>query len=83
MLDCPEASQTSPTSTSVILIVFLPCTVISSGPTGAFARFKSSRHFPSALAVASTVWPFNATLTFSPAAAQPQTGTLAVFCRTM
>ena len=56
MLDCPEASQTSPTKTSLTVTVFLPLTVRG---TGSLAESGSSLtlHFPVVSAVTVLVCP--------------------------
>ena len=75
MLDCPEASQTSPTRMSVSVTVFLPRMTSDRGSALAASAGSSTRQRPAASAVVSTVWPAKITETFSPASATPQTGT--------
>ncbi len=83
ILDCPEQSQTSPISTSLISILFEPRAVSVCGPpAGIDSRATFQR--PSALAVAVAVDPPDrATVTFSPGLAQPQMGMGFSRCRTM
>ena len=87
MFDCPDPSQTSPTSTSLIVIGVLPALpviVIVNGAPAFAASFASfTIHLPSASAVANFVWPAIFTVTFSPASAVPHTGTVRPFCSTM
>ncbi len=82
MLDCPEHSQTSPTTTLVNATVFRPTTVSVSGPPCSIASSRTI-HFPSASAVAVACRPANETDTASPGAALPHTGTAICRCRTM
>ena len=72
MFDWPEQSQTSPTSTSSKVIVFLPLTVSVCGPP-AGSGSSVTDHLPSSSALAVLVWPAIVTVTSSPGSAQPQT----------
>jgi hypothetical protein len=54
MLDCPEASHTSPTITSLIVSLFFPATVSVCGPP-ALSLSSLTLHFPSAAAVVTFV----------------------------
>jgi hypothetical protein len=74
MFDWPEQTQTSPTSTSRTVMVFSPATVISSGPP-ADSGSSDTRQRPLASAVVEALRPPISTLTCSPGAAVPQTGT--------
>ena len=74
MFDCPEPTHTSPTSTSLIVTVLAPLTTISCGPP-AFSGSRVTFHLPPLSAAAVCFWPQMATVTFSSAAAVPQTGT--------
>jgi hypothetical protein len=76
MFDCPDASHTSPTSTSLTVSVFLPDTVsVSASPAGRGSSFTDQ--LPARSAVVFFVCLPSVTLTSSPASAQPQTGTAA------
>ena len=82
MFDWPDASQTSPISTSLMVISLLALTVIVCGPVA--ASFSSlSDHLPSAPAFADCFWPAMLTVTASLGSAQPQTGTAPSRWRTM
>ena len=83
MLDWPEATQTSPTTTSETVSLFLPATVISNGPGAESFRFRASIHLPAASALAVAEMPLSDTVTSSPGSALPQIGTFAAFSRTM
>ena len=73
MLDCPEASHTSPTSTSVRRILFFrPLMAITCGLLLAGMAFSVTCHLPSLSAVVLSVCLPNDTFTFSPASATPQ-----------
>ena len=73
MFDWPAQTQTSPTCTSRIRIVFAPETVSSKGPP-ARRSDSTTRHRPPA-AFADAVFPWIRTVTASPSVAVPQTGT--------
>ena len=84
MFDCPEQYQTSPTSTSLNVIVFdLPETVISIGVELVLSPSRLTSHFPRASAVAFPVIEPVFTVTVSPGSAQPQIGVFACRCRTI
>ena len=84
MLDCPEASHTSPTSTSVRRILFFrPLMTIICGLLLAGIAFSVTRHRPALSAVVFSVCLPNDTFTFSPASATPQTLTGFSLCSTM
>ena len=74
MFDWPAASQTSPTSTSLIAILFLPWIVSTLGSEEASSGSRVTIHFLSAPGVAFLTWPPNSTVTSSPESAQPHTG---------
>ena len=80
VFDCPAQNQTSPTSTSFTSTSLALRTRFSDEASiaGSFTI-----HFPSAPAVVLTVLPPKETDTFSPASAQPQTGTSMPRCRTI
>ena len=73
MFDCPEHSHTSPVSTSWIVIVLLPFTVIVVLSPD-FSGSSFTRHSPFSSAFADFVWPAMETVTSSPGEAHPQTG---------
>jgi hypothetical protein len=88
IFDCPEQSQTCPTSTSAILRRLLPETVSSSDWSGALDVSSDTRQLPLASAVASRggrppAAPVSSTRIFSPGSALPHTGTLVPRCRTI
>ena len=83
MLLCPEQNQTSPTTTSLRTISFSPLTTKAVPFALALSGARSTRHEPSAPAVAPTVCPANATVTPSPGDALPHTGTRCPLCNTM
>ena len=73
MFDWPEQIQTSPTSTSSSVIVFLPLIVIVCGPP---AGMRVERDLPRAIVAglgALTLTVQRPTVTSSPGSAQPQT----------
>ena len=72
MFDWPEQIQTSPASTSLKLIVFLPLTVSVYGPPVGSGSSVTC-HLPSGPAVAVLLWSLMVTVTSSPGSAQPQT----------
>ena len=76
MLDCPEASHTSPTNTfrSVTRLPVLSATFNSAGSALAFSGSRASIHLPDLPATAVFFWPANSTVTFVPGSLQPQTG---------
>ena len=78
ILDCPEASQTSPTKTfrSVTRLPMLSATLNSAGLALALSGSSESIHLPDLPATAIFVWPANSTVTFVPGSLHPQTGTL-------
>ena len=82
MFDWPEPSQTSPTSTSEKVTVFWPLTVSVCGPAAASGA-SFTDHLPSAPAFAVAVWPAIVTVTSSPGAAVPHTGTAVARWSTM
>src|SRR5262245_14124431 len=75
MFDWPEASHTSPVTTSLKVIAFLPRTTTSNGSRRSSGG-RSARKRPLGSAVASTVCPAAVTVIFSPGSAMPHTGTL-------
>lgn len=75
MLDCPEQSQTSPTSTSRTVTVLRPVNVRVRPAADAASGARSTRKRPS-LATVSTFCPANSTVTFSPSEAVPHTGSI-------
>ena len=86
MFDCPEQSQTSPTSTSLNVTAVLPPETTSGVPAcfgSAFIAGSLTSHLPESSAVAEASWPRNLTVTFSPGSAVPQTGTAMPCCSTM
>src|SRR5258706_8120567 len=83
MLDWPDATQTSPTKTSVNVRVLFPTTVRVPASLLGSTGFKSSRHVPSAAAVVVCFWLLKVTVIFSPGDAQPQTGSFDFSCKTM
>ena len=83
MFDWPDAIQTSPVSTSVILISFLPFTTSSSGvPLAAGVAILTS-HLPSAPALVAALASPSVTVTSSSGAAVPQTAASVFCCKTM
>ena len=82
MFDCPEATHTSPIATSFTVSVFLPEIVISPATPGGNPA-SCTLHLPAASAAVSTVFAPSFTVTFSPAAAQPQTFAGFPCCKTM
>ena len=83
MFDWPEASQTSPTSTSLTVSVFLPLTVsVCGAPAGASLSSRTS-HLPSSPALVDCERPAIVTVTSSPGSAQPQIGMTASDWATM
>ena len=83
MLDWPEATQTSPITTSESVSLFFPATVISNGPGAESSRFRASIHLPAASALAVAAMPLSDTVTSSPGSPLPQIETFAAFSRTM
>ncbi len=83
MFDWPEQNHTSPTTTSVKVSVFAPRTSSRAGSAEAWSASSFSDHVPSALVTVSLLCPAKATVTRSPGAAHPQTGTTACCCKTM
>ena len=86
MFDCPEASQTSPTTTWLIEDGGLSADdrISIVRPTAEALRGLSvTRHAPFVSAVALSSWPANATVIRSPGAAVPQTGAGCPCCSTM
>ena len=83
ILDCPEQSQTSPISTSLISRVFFPCTLIDVGVLLAIisGSFTSQRPFSEVFTV--SLFDPMLTVTISPAAAQPQIRSGICCCSTM
>ena len=83
MLDCPEQTQTSPTSTSLNSIRFFPWITTLVGFLLATMAGNSNRHFPSASAcvldLEAPIW----ISTFSPGSAQPQNLSFASRWRTI
>jgi len=73
MLDWPEQSQTSPTSTLRTVTVLAPEAVSSDDTGEAGSGLSVTRHLPSARVITVAFWLRNATSTFSAAAASPQT----------
>ncbi len=83
MFDWPEQSQTSPTSTLALVMVFLPVTT-SGRPLVLAARgARRTSQSPLSSAVVLRFWPAKATATSSPGSAVPQTGTSMPRCSTM
>ena len=82
MSDCPDHGNTSPTSRPCIVIVFFTFTVIVVLSPD-FSGSSFTRHSPLSSVLTDFVWPAIETLTSSPAAAQPQTGTAASAWRIM
>ena len=82
MLDWPEATHTSPTSTSASSMVFSPFTTTVWDPPAAIG-FSASRQRPSESATADAAFRPIETVTSSPGEAQPQNGRAAPRCRTM
>ena len=74
MLDWPEACQTSPTSTFLMVMTFFPLTVSSTDPPG-LSGSSLTAHFPSLSATVDLRLPPISTLIFSPGSALPQIGT--------
>ena len=84
MFDCPEASQTSPTSTSCSLTVVFPSEiVIVRGSKLASMGSSLSIHEPSSPTVVRTFCPANLTLTFLPGIPLPQMAAGSPCWRTM
>ena len=84
MLDCPEQSQTSPTSTSVNTTVSAPADTVKRWASAeVFSGSRSTRHCPEASAVAVFFCPANSTVTTAFGSAIPQTGTGWSRCSTM
>ena len=81
IFDCPEPTHTSPTSTSCTWIVLLPAMVMSYGPPG-FSFVNRTIQRPSAPATALRCCFRKVTVTFSPGAAVPHTGTDIPLCNT-
>ena len=75
IFDCPEQSQTSPTTTLVNVRVFSPLTTRLSPTELALSVGSRTSHLPSAPAVVSALRLPKETVIFSPAFAKPQTGT--------
>ena len=71
MLDWPLQTQTSPTTTSLRLSLFLPLTVMTAESAQAFMASSLTHQAPSLSAVADLVWPAKATVTFSSGSAVP------------
>ena len=79
MLDCPPASQTSPTSTLLnVILLLLPLTMKRTSLAEAFIGASSTDHLPRLSATAFAVCLPTLTVTFSPVSAVPHT--LRVFC---
>ena len=84
MFDWPEASQTSPTSTSSMTMALRsPRTVNIAGVALAWRRSSSTCQRPVSPARMRLDCAPIVTLTSSPGAAQPHSGTLAARCSTM
>ena len=83
MFDWPAQTQTSPMSTSLNVIVFLPLTVSVCGPPYSCTGSRKMCHMPSAAAVVEWVWLPSVTATASPGSALPQTLFLMPCCSTM
>ena len=82
ILDWPEHSHTSPSSTLLTVTVFLPFRVSVNGPpAGRGARL--TRQCPSVPATVETDCVPSVTVTFSDGSAVPQTGTWTPRCKTM
>ncbi len=73
MFDWPEASQTSPTSTSRAIARARPSATSSYGPPAGSAS-RVARNRPDASAVAFAVLPASVTVTASPGSLVPHTG---------
>ena len=82
MFDWPDASQTSPTTTSRMVTVFFPVTTSSAGSAEAGTAASVTRQRPLASVVVLTCWPLKETVTCSPASARPQTGRALSRCST-
>ena len=74
MLDCPAATQTSPTMTSHSTMRLPPSTVNSNGPPASPGGSVTDQR-PSSSARVLRVAPRNDAVTASPGAAQPHTAT--------
>ena len=72
MLDCPEHSQTSPTSRSCRVTMFDPVTVSVPGDVLAGNAGNSTDQRPVSPVRVLAVFPPKSTFTASPGAAQPQ-----------
>ncbi len=83
MFDWPEATQTSPMSTSWKVSVFFPATVKVWGAVFCGTGGRSTRQAPSAPAMAEPLAPPSVTVTFSAGSAHPQTGIFVSSCSTM
>ena len=84
MFDCPEQSQTSPTSTSAISAWASPAVRRrAAGLASAGIASSASAHVPSPPTVAAAVRSPSVTLTFSPASPVPQTVSGQSRCTTM
>ena len=75
MLLCPEQNHTSPTTTFLNVSAFSPATRNSAPSAHALSGASAVFQRPCASAVAVAVCPANDTVTFSPGAALPHTGT--------
>jgi hypothetical protein len=75
MFDWPEQIHTSPTSTFLIVIVFLPATTRSAGVAFAFIGFSVTDHLPAGSVTMLWVWSPKVTFTSSPASPVPHTRT--------
>ena len=75
MLLCPEQNHTSPTTTFLNTSAFSPATWNSAPSAHAFSGASAVFQRPCASAVAVAVCPAKDTVTFSPGAALPHTGT--------
>ncbi len=83
MFDCPDASHTSPTTTSETVTVSEPRAVNTPGVACTASGSSVTLHRPAASASAVLLCPANSTVTFSPASAVPQTGTGCPACNTI
>ena len=83
MFDCPDATHTSPTTTPLISIAFLPAIQMFIGLSDAVIGGNSTSHLPSAVAVVRSCLSPSETWISSPGSAQPQTGIFAFCCITM
>src|SRR5258706_16134056 len=82
MLDWPDATQTSPTSTSLSVTVLVAFTTRENGPPASPGdKYRLQR--PRSSVVAVLLSPRNVTATLSPGVALPQTCTGIPRCRTM